>query len=230
MSGDGEHILAHLDTVATERAARAAEPALAARVAAVKDWQHARFARSYADLQAQPRYAAATRFFLEELYGPRDYRNRDEQFARVVPALVRLFPTDTVHTVRTLAELHALSEVLDTALARQVQALPLTAAAYGQAWRATGRASERAQQIALIGQVGRALDAYTRNPLLRNGLRMMRVPARLAGLGELQGFLETGFDTFAAMHGASEFMATIDARERAEVAALFNPTPLEAGP
>ena len=43
---------------------------------------------------------------------------------------------------------------------------------------------------------------------------MMRKPARAAGLGALQDFLERGFDAFRRMKGAREFLATIDARER----------------
>ena len=51
--------------------------------------------------------------------------------------------------------------------------------------------------------------------MLRNALRLMRGPARAAGLAEVQRSLETGFDVFRAMKGAQEFIALIDARERA---------------
>jgi len=51
----------------------------------------------------RPRYGPAAHFFLEELYGPRDFADRDTQFARVVPALVRLFPREIVATVAILA-------------------------------------------------------------------------------------------------------------------------------
>ena len=49
----------------------------------------------------------------------------------------------------------------------------------------------------------------------------MRRPARVAGLSALQTFLEHGFAGFAAMHGADEFLATIDSRETALMAAIF---------
>lgn len=35
----------------------------------IKDWQHARLAVTYADLAADARFAPATAFFLDELYG-----------------------------------------------------------------------------------------------------------------------------------------------------------------
>ena len=57
--------------------------------------------------------------------------------------------------------------------------------------------------------------------MLRNALRLMRGPARAAGLAEVQRSLETGFDVFRAMKGAQEFIALIDSRERALAASLF---------
>ena len=41
----------------------------------------------------------------------------------------------------------------------------------------------------------------------------MRRPARLAGFGELQDFLERGFRAFRHMEDASEFLDTIERRE-----------------
>ena len=111
-----ESILAHLRVVEGERQQRAREPLLQRAVATVKAFQQRRFAHTYADLLSSSRYGSASRFFLEELYGPSDFTRRDAQFARVVPALARLFPTEVVQTVAALAELHALSERLDTVL------------------------------------------------------------------------------------------------------------------
>ena len=221
MNLDGAAILEQLHAVEAERAARARDPAFGERVVAVKKYQHARFEHSYADLLAHPRYAAAARFFLNELYGPHDFSERDAQFARVVPGLVRLFPREIVHTVRTLGELHALSEALDSAMARTLDTVSIAPAAYAAAWRAASPEADRYRQIDLMVSVARELDRYTRNPLLRHSLRLMRVPARAAGLGRLQIFLELGFDTFRDMRGADEFLNTVAARERALAAALF---------
>jgi hypothetical protein len=218
---EGQFILDRLGEVAHERQRRAQDAALAGWVRAVKRFQHARFEQTYADLLAQPRYTAAARFFLEDLYGPTDFTRRDDEFLRIVPALVRLFPHDIVLTVRSLAELHALSEVLDTAMGVVLGRVEFDAAAYRRAWCQVGRAADRERQIALMLQVGHALDRYTRNPLLRHSLRLMRAPAQAAGLGALQTFLESGFDTFKAMRGADTFLQTIAQRERALAAQLF---------
>ncbi len=216
------HILLHLQQVELERQRRLATPSLDASVQALKQYQQQRFARSYADLLSSPRYMAAARFFLDELYGPGDFSRRDAQFARVVPALVRLFPEQVVQTVARLAELHALSESLDTEMALALNAPQWSAASYVQAWQAVGRPAQRQQQIELTLAVGAALDELTHKPLLRQALRMMRGPAAAAGLSELQRFLERGFDTFKAMKGAQDFLATVRRREQDLASALFS--------
>lgn len=207
--------------VAAERARRAADPSLGRRVVEVKRFQHARFAHTYRDLLGQPRYGAAARFFLEELYGPHDFSDRDTQFARIVPGLVRLFPKEIVRTVRVLGELHALSETLDTRMAEQFEVERLDGAAYGRAWRATADPAQREHQIALMLDIGYALARYTRNPLIRHSLRVMRRPAAAAGLGTLQRFLESGFDTFRALQDPSHFLDLVAQRERALASDLF---------
>lgn len=219
-----ESLLTELRAVDAERACRAADTALEARVQALKAWQQRRFADTYADLLANPRYEAATRFFLHELYGPDDYRQRDAQFARVIPTLTRLFPEEVVRTVAKLARLHALSERLDTCMAGHLPSSDITPADYATAWRACGEPDARQHQIALTMAVGESLDHLTRKPLLRQTLRLMRGPAQMAGLGALQQFLESGFDTFRAMRGAGEFLAIVKQREEALARTLFSGT------
>ncbi len=219
-------ILADLRDVAARRSAQAADPALAAAVAEVKRYQHARFHKSYADLLTHPRFAGPARFFLDDLYGPGDFSDRDAQFARVVPALVRLFPGAIVATVADLAALHALSEALDDQMARTLVGVRLAgsgldAVSYLSAWQQTGEPAGRLQQIELMRRVGAALDKHTRKPFLRRSLALMRGPAKAAGLAALHAFLERGFDTFAAMAGADEFLNTIAARETTLAHELF---------
>lgn len=214
-------ILKDLAAVNAERQVRAGDAGLAARVEAVKRYQQRRFESTYADLLTHPRYAGASNFFLRELYGPSDFTQRDDQFARIVPAVVRLFPVEVVGTVQALAALHALSEQLDSQMGRAVNDTDVDAASYVQAWQQCGDAPNRERQVTMLEQVGHALDALTRNPFLRHSLRVMRGPARAAGLANLHVFLESGFDTFRAMRGAGEFLGLIGSRERALAAALF---------
>ena len=52
-------------------------------------------------------------------------------------------------------------------------------------------------------------------------LRLSRVPARAAGLSELQGFLERGFEAFAALGDAPRFVEEIRREETAFSRRLF---------
>jgi len=206
------------------------QPALALAVARVKRFQARRFAGSYSDLLASREYAAAARFFLEELYSDKDYAERDAQFARIAGAIERFFPQDVVATSVALAELHALTEGLDQAVAgswlaaqdEQAQEPGL----YVRSWRAVGRRGDRELQLETVLEIGREMARLTRMPGLRLMLKMMRGPAAAANLGSLQRFLETGFDTFAAMAkrtgGAERFLETIRERESALIAMLFD--------
>jgi hypothetical protein len=221
MSAAARAILRDLAIVDAERARRRADVVLGAAVAALKGYQQERFRRTYGDLLASAQYAKAARFFLDELYGPRDFTERDAQFARVVPAMVRLFSEEIVETVAALAELHALSEQLDSRTAGLVVP-PVDAPSYRRAWRDAGTPAERERQIALTLRVGNDLERLTRKPLLRQSLRLMRGPAVAAGLGALQSFLESGFDTFREMRHPGHFLGTIATRERALADALFD--------
>ena len=197
MASPAQKARAHLEQVAILRAARDADADLARRVVAVKQYQHARFARDYANLLAQERYRAATQFFLEDLYGPADFADRDTQFGRVVPAMARVFPSEVMHTVAQLAELHALTEGLDQEMAQATrwQTLWMTDPIVPLG-SAVGRRDARQRQLEILIAIGTSLDQHTRTALLKTTLRLMRAPAKAAGLGQLQSFLERGLAAF----------------------------------
>jgi hypothetical protein len=99
---------------------------------------------------------------------------------------------------------------------------PLSEATYAQAWRAVGQSDVRAEQIELVRAVGLALAKQVRKPLMRTTLRLMRGPAKAAGLDSLQGFLEQGFDAFRDLPDAAGFVTTIATRETSIAAELFD--------
>lgn len=200
------------------RAARArdTEPADFPRL---KEWQAARLARTYADLLASERYNPAAEFFLSDLYGPKDFRSRDEELARVVPIMVRVLPARALMTLLEAVKMDTLSESLDTdmvlALRKAGRSRDIDWPAYVAAYRTCGRRKDREQQIALIDKIGKTLDRLTRMPLIRYSLKLMNGPAHLAGLGALHSFLQRGFDAFSDMKGADEFLAIVTERETA---------------
>ena len=93
-------------------------------------------------------------------------------------------------------------------------------------FRALKSSSEVAQhQIELVLRVGHALDAAVKKHGVYKLLRAARIPAQMAGLSELQGFLERGFHAFDALAGADEFLGQVAAREQEVSRRLFEAHP-----
>lgn len=222
MQKEIDRILEDLAVVASERVRRSESLELASAVERIKVFQQRRFALTYADFLVSPRYSAAARFFLDELYGPGDFSRRDAQFARVVPGAARLFPRDVFSTVGALARLHALSERLDSAMGEWCTQHEITPEIYAAAWSKACSRDDRRRQLELVLQIGGSLDRLTRKPLVRNALHLMRGAAKLAGLEDLQAFLERGFDAFRAMKGAQEFLGAVNYRESMLMDGLFS--------
>ena len=171
-----------------------------------------------------PRFHDAAEFFLVDLYGPRDLSRHIENVRRILPVMTNVLPEYGLATVAHAVELNVLSESLDGAMVEALgaDAATINDATYAAAYRKVDRAEDRKRQIDLIALLGEALDKLTHQRFIGAALKMMRKPAELAGLGELQGFLERGYRAFGAMRGgASEFVSIVVARERAISETLF---------
>ena len=211
-------------------------PGLTQAVSEIKAFQAQRFTGTYFDLLHTPQYQPATQFFLEELYSENDYSQRDAQFSRIAGTLERMFPKQVVQTAMSLAQLHSLTEDLDLAMAQSWLSAAIAAddtERYITTWHKVGRRADRDAQLSGSLAVGQELVTLTRTPGLRMALKMMRKPASLAGMAALQHFLESGFDTFAAMtpkksskngepEGTAYFLETVKNREAALINQLFD--------
>ncbi len=212
-----------LETAARLRAnARESASAVAAR-RMLRTWQAARLARTHADLLASAEYADAARFFLTDLYGPDEMESRDAILQRVAPIMSKTLPVSGLDAIADAIELDALSECLD---ADMVAALGddiahIDAPSYGRAYRRTDRRGDRARQIDLIEHLGASLEKLVGQRFIGAALATMRKPARLAGLGELQNFLERGYEAVRKMKAVAPFLDTVVSRERAVSEALF---------
>jgi hypothetical protein len=191
------------------------------------EYQARRLAETYADFAAQPRYRLAVEFFLKDLYGPVDYRQRDADVERIFPVMSRVLSGAALDAVTRALELRTLSEELD---ARMVEILTsglgvagaLDAASYAEAFRRCDDRRGRLRQVELIEQIGRTLEEVVHHPVTYATVMAARLPARLAGFGELQDFIERGLRAFRHMHGAKEFIAAVGERERSMLDEIFS--------
>lgn len=221
----GEAMMRHLKSALALRRARM-EDAVAPDHMALKIWQAERLAHTYRDLLEDARYGAAGRFVLTELYGTKDFTARDAEVERVIPKLVGLLPVRALVTLDKALRMDELCESLDADMVTQLRAAGRSQSidwpAYAAAYRACARHEEREIQIAMVTEIGQALDRLTHKPLLGTLLKMMRAPAQRAGLGYLQSFLQQGFESFGHMRGAETFLGTITERETALMHHLFS--------
>lgn len=218
-------VVAFLAEARDLRLAAAADAQRGCRRQRLREWQAARLAKTHADLLSSSRYARAASFFLSDLYGEKDFSERDAEVERILPLMTSMLPVSGLRTLLLAVEVDALSERFDAAMVRvlgtRLDALVLSEADYAGAYRTVNDRAGRETQIRLIGETGEALEALARRSFVRGALKMMHGPAHLAGLGELHAFLERGFEAFRSMRDASEFLETIVERERAVAAAIF---------
>ena len=219
-----DRLLSELDRSSGLRTRFVEDAAFGERRAQLRVWQAARLARTHRDLLESHRFHDAAEFFLTDLYGPRDLSSHIEEVRRLVPVMTSVLPDWGLATVAHAMELNVVSESLDGAMVEWLgeRAAGIDDALYAEAYRAVDRAQDRERQIDLIALLGQALDKLAHVRFVGMTLMLMRAPAQLAGLGELQAFVERGYAAFGAMRGgADEFVSTIVARERTIARALF---------
>lgn len=235
MSAIAERLRALLLRIAKQQELTRADGEIKVRLGALRAWQARRLEVSYRDIRRQEPFTAACEFFLNDLYGEGDFGDRDRAVERVVPIMLRLLPEAVLNSLARAIELNALSQELDCSMARALPARctssdNISDADYARAYldsaglgklakvrnpralRSNSRRCRR-EQLALLLILGRELDRLVRKPLLNDLLRMCRWPAKLAGLGALQSFLERGFAAFGKLDGAGPFLSIILTRE-----------------
>jgi hypothetical protein len=223
---DAARLLKQMQRGEENRHQRVAGGALDPRLKILRTWQTARLTRSYTDLLESPRFAPACRFFLTDIYAPRDFSQRDHDIQRLYDFMAKFLPGKVIHTLGVTIELYNLTNELDeelaTVLFEQLGVKDtITGELYAEAYRICDNYEVRKQQIDTIVQVGQGVDKLVGIPFIGTTLRLARGPAHKAGWYELQDFLERGFDAFKKMRGADHFLKTIQERETRVLNQIF---------
>ena len=197
---------------------RVAATGLNPQEARLRAWQARRLGATYADLLAHPRYAPACRFFLEDLYGPRDFSQRDFDLTRMYEFAQTFVPEGLLRPLARTVELHFLTHALDAQLLDALVTKlgvtdTITSALYAEGYRVCDNYAARADQIERIVEIGELLERLVKVPLVDTAIKVARGPARRAGWVELTDFLERGYQAFKHMRGATFFLSTGRQRE-----------------
>ena len=200
-----------------------AQSSLAHRSAlsSLQEWQRARLDATYSDLRGLRRYKAACEFFLDELYGGRNVEERDQQLTRAAPVMKRFLPDHLLAAVGDALRLQAMSLLFDFELSSYlIDSDTIDQGVYAKAYRAQGDWAGRRDQLRLITELGHLLGETVQYPMIHRLIRLMRAPAKLAGVGLLQRFLQEGLDAFAEMGSPDHFLTTIHQRESEAMVAI----------
>ena len=136
---------------------------LAPSLARLRAYQAARLARTHADLLRDPNTADACRFFLSDVYAPKDFSQRDRDITRMYETTRAALPGSMARALEIVIELNALTAVLDDALANRLgDTDPITEEAYAAAYRACDNYADRARQIDLVVAVGAEIESLVR--------------------------------------------------------------------
>jgi hypothetical protein len=179
-------------------------------------WQNNYMSRFYSDFRATKEIAAAVDFVMSDLTGV-GISARDQDLARVVPAMTRMLPNKALQTIAVAMELNSRILKINISICRDLcktsgPASNISERNYYVACRRVGSLDEWLELVELTRQVGHSLNHVVKIPMIGTILRAMRSPARLAGFGTLQDFLETGYHTFTAIKDADQFLEDISER------------------
>ena len=225
-AGDAAHLLTHLAQARPGQRRTVTARQLPPETALLRRFQAQRLAQTHADLLSSPRYGPAAQFFLTDVYGPRDFSQRDADLLRFYEGVRKVLPERAVVVLADVVQLSAITNDLDERLVRAlVDELGVTDAItlerYAEAYRICDNYDERRRQIQMIDAIGRGIERMVHVPLIGISLRLAHAPAVLAGWAELQGYLERGFFAFKHMKGADFFLNTIARRETRILDAIF---------
>lgn len=184
----------------------------------LQEWQTERLKRTHADLLASKRYGPACYFFISDVYGSREFKQRNQDIEYMYTLMRRLIPDMLLALVRNAINLYYMTEELDRKLLRVLvvdlgMKDQISEEMYAEGYRLCDNYAKRRRQINLLIEIGRQVEISTRFPPIGMALRLARSPARHAGWYELQDFLERGYKSFKRMGKAKQFLETIEFRE-----------------
>jgi hypothetical protein len=200
----------------------------------LREWQTQRLKLTYQDFLRSSRYGPACRFFLDDIYAAKDFRQRDHEIKHLYEIMSHFLPDFLLRLVTRTIELYDLTNALDEALLsslRQDQSVAdtITPDLYAEAYRICDNYADRAHQIELIGEVGHMVEIGTKIPLVGTSLKLARLPAQATGWIDLHDFIQRGFHSFKRMRGSEKFLQAINDREMRILDRIYaeHPQPFE---
>jgi hypothetical protein len=215
-----ENIAQHLQSTAKMQECIAREN-LTSSIRDLQIWQTKRLLITHNDLWQSKRFKPAMQFFVDELYGPKDFSQRDNELARVVPKMAKVLPNKGLVSLEAALRMNCLSLELDIALVKKLANKEINRENYFDCYRHSGDRNKREEQIELLESLGIDLAEVVKISGISAILLLSRKPAKVAGVKSLHEFLEKGFKSFKKLGNVNDFLDPIISRERALMQSLY---------
>jgi hypothetical protein len=217
-----KQIIRHLKDIITMQDI-ADKAGLMTTIRAVQAWQCKRLLASHQHMYQQKRFRPAVEFFIDELYGPNDFSQRDQDIARIVPKMSTFLPQKALQSLASALHLNTLSFELDFDLAKKLVDTKINRDTYAQAYISCDNLAHRQQQIDYIRTLGNDLADVVKMKGISSLLFISRKPAKMAGVLALHEFLEKGFKSFKNLGDVEDFITPLVNKERQIMQQLANP-------
>lgn len=186
--------------------------------------QSQRLRRDHADLAAEPQYRRIAEFFFEEIYGPRDFSDRDEQ-ARRLHHFVGMAPGVVIRDVEQVLDLLDLTNRLDEQVVAQLAESGAPAdfdeTIYERAYRDADAYDERRRQIVLVRDSLYNVYKLSRRPLMDVVLYRTSGLAQAMGMADIHRFLLVGYEAIKPVRDIHRFVETICVREESRLDRIY---------
>ena len=222
MSDSTKRIVRHMHGLATMQSI-AEKAGLMEGIRQLQIWQCKRLLISHQDMYQQKRFKPAVEFFIDELYGPSDFSQRDQDIARIVPKMSNFLPEKALQSLASALHLNTLSFELDFELARKLINTEINRDTYAEAYISCDNLTSRQQQIDYIRTLGNDLADVVKMRGISALLFISRKPAKIAGVLALHEFLEKGFKSFKNLGNVEDFIIPVVNKELQIMQQLANP-------
>jgi hypothetical protein len=222
MSDYTKQIIRHLHGISTMQEI-AEKAGLMPSIRAVQAWQCKRLLVSHQDMYQQKRFKPAVGFFINELYGPNDFSQRDQDIARIVPKMSKFLPEKALQSLASALYLNTLSFELDFDLAKQLLNTEINRDTYAKAYISSDNIANRQKQIDYIRTLGNDLAEVVKMKGISSLLFISRKPAKMAGVLALHEFLDKGFKSFKNLGNVEDFITPVVNKEHQIMQQLANP-------
>lgn len=196
---------------------------------ALQAFQSQRLCSTYQDLIENREYNDIADFFFQKLYGPDDHEFRNTSMRTLHKAMDGRAPRQMFEAVSLVIELHDMSDGLDD---RMVALMlennigeDIDLRQYQKIYRQMDNYDERVEQIELGIKATRIFFDLSRKWMVRLSLKTVRRVAHFLGIGQIMDFVYEGYSAFRTIRNIDYFAETIETREKAWNAKLFEENP-----